>query len=452
MWLGAGDPFAPGTKGQLVQELTQSVTGVVTAKDGNVFGETTVFIDGRRSEVRTQETTAGNLSADANLFIARQVDPGVQVSIKNGGGIRAEIGEVVNNGDVTELLPPQANTVSGKLEGQISQLDIENSLRFNNGLTVLTTTAAGLKELLEHGVAATAPGVTPGQFPQIGGMAFSFDPSLPARTATTPGERVRSLVVGIGVTADVVVANGEIVGNPDRPIKVVTLGFLAGGGDSYPFPAVTVPGSQMELNASNVPAGVATFATAGSEQDAFAEYLAAFFGIGAGTPFSTADTTPAEDTRIQNVSARADSLVKTATTGNDFVFGTNGDDRLFGLAGNDRIFGLSGNDIVNGGEGNDFLLGGNGDDALTGGPGFDTYIGGGGSDTYIVGEGGDLVIGFDKRRDTIDFGGAFASESDFKRATRRWFGSTLVNIPGGAHVVVQGAKPSDLVVGGNVTL
>ena len=79
LW-GAGVPFASGTKGQLVTQLTQSVTGVVSAKDGNVFGETTVFIDGRRNEVRTQETTAGNLSADAILFVAQQVDPGVQVS------------------------------------------------------------------------------------------------------------------------------------------------------------------------------------------------------------------------------------------------------------------------------------------------------------------------------------------------------------------------------------
>ena len=89
-----------------MSQLTQSVTVVVSAKDGNVFGETTVFIDGRRNEVRTQETTAGNLSADADLFVAQQVDPGVQVSIKNGGGIRAESGGVVNNGDETLLLPP----------------------------------------------------------------------------------------------------------------------------------------------------------------------------------------------------------------------------------------------------------------------------------------------------------------------------------------------------------
>jgi 2',3'-cyclic-nucleotide 2'-phosphodiesterase (5'-nucleotidase family) len=302
LW-GADDPFAAGTKGQLVQQLVQSVTGVVTAKDGAVFGETTVFIDGRRSEVRTQETTAGNLSADANLFVARQVDPTVQVSIKNGGGIRAEIGEVVNTGDVTEFLPPQANSVSGKQEGQISQLDIENSLRFNNSLTLLTTTAAGLKELLEHGVAATAPGLTPGQFPQIGGMAFSFDPTLPARTPTTAGQRIRSLVVGEGATTDVIVADGQVVGNANRLIRVVTLGFLATGGDSYPFPAVTALGSSINLTPANTPPGAATFADAGTEQDAFAEYLIAFHGIGDGTPFSTPDTPPAGDTRIRNLSA-----------------------------------------------------------------------------------------------------------------------------------------------------
>jgi alkaline phosphatase len=316
-WGGAG-AFDPGTKGQLVQQLVNSVTGVVTAKDSQVFGETEVFIDGRRSEVRTQETTAGNLSADANLYIARLVDPTVQVSIKNGGGIRAEIGEVVNDGSNTLLLPPQANPLSGKLEGQISQLDIENSLRFNNSLTMLTTTAAGLKELVEHAVAATAPGATPGQFPQIGGMAFSFDPSRQARTASVPGQRVRTLVVGEGPNADVVVVNGNVVGNPTRPIRVVTLGFLAdpiaagspNGGDNYPFPAVTVPGSRVNLSAANVPAGVATFAQPGTEQDAFAEFLAQFHGIGDGTPFDDADTPPSGDLRIQNLSARDDTVLK----------------------------------------------------------------------------------------------------------------------------------------------
>ena len=58
--------------------------------------------------------------------------------------------------------------LSGKLEGQVSQLDIENSLRFNNGLTLLTLTATQFQAVIEHGVAATGPGSTPGQFAQVG--------------------------------------------------------------------------------------------------------------------------------------------------------------------------------------------------------------------------------------------------------------------------------------------
>jgi hypothetical protein len=53
----------------------------------------------------------------------------VQVSIKNGGGIRAAIGAVVapaGDGETYSYTPPAANPLSGKKAGWISQLDIEN--------------------------------------------------------------------------------------------------------------------------------------------------------------------------------------------------------------------------------------------------------------------------------------------------------------------------------------
>jgi len=292
LWGSRDAAYASGTKAELVQRLVDAVQTVVTAKDGNVVGETAVYLDGRRENVRTQETNFGNLSADANLAVARLVDPGVDLSIKNGGGIRAPIGEIDTDGN---LLPPQANPLSGKLEGQVSQLDIENSLRFNNGLTLLTLTAAELQAVVEHAVAATAPGATPGQFAQIGGAQFSYDPSQPA------GARVVTLdlIDATGAVTENVIDEGVLVAPADT-YRIVTLDFLAGGGDSYPFPDLALPStSTVQLGEALAGQdGESTFAAPGSEQDALAEFMIANHAVGAGTPFSEAETPPAADTRI----------------------------------------------------------------------------------------------------------------------------------------------------------
>jgi 2',3'-cyclic-nucleotide 2'-phosphodiesterase / 3'-nucleotidase / 5'-nucleotidase len=288
LWGDAETAFRPGSKGFGVRTLTEAIRGVVVAKDGEVFGSTGVFLNGAREDVRTRETNLGNLTADANLAAARAVDASVAVSIKNGGGIRAAIGEVEEVAPgVYDRVPPRANPASGKRDGQISRLDIENSLRFDNELTILTLSAADLLAIMEHAVSATEPGATPGQFPQVGGMAFSFDPNRPS------GDRIQSLAIvdETGNTVDVIARNGEVSGDPDRPIRVVTLNFLAGGGDGYPFPAL----------AENV------VETGIGEQSALADYLAANYAGAAA--FMMADSEPAGDTRIQNLSARADTVI-----------------------------------------------------------------------------------------------------------------------------------------------
>ncbi len=295
LWGDREAAFADGTKAEKVQRLVDAVRAVVTAKDGNVVGETSVFLDGRRESVRTEETNFGNLSADANLAIARDAEADVDLSIKNGGGIRAAIGEVDAVGN---LLPPQANPLSGKLDGQISQLDIENTLRFNNGLTLLTVTAAELQAIVEHAVAATEPGATPGQFAQIGGARFTFDPTQPA------GSRVISLdlVDAGGTVTDGVIAGGAPVDGA-ATYRIVTLDFLAGGGDDYPFPDLALPSTDVVQlgEALSGQDGAVTFADPGSEQDALAEFLIANHGIDAGSPFDQAETDPADDTRVVDV-------------------------------------------------------------------------------------------------------------------------------------------------------
>lgn len=317
LW-GAADPYAAGTRGGTVKAVTDAVNAVIAAKDGLILGKSSVYLEGRRTNVRQQETNLGNLSAEANLWYAKQVDPTVAVSIKNGGGIRNAIGSVDAGGN---LQPTAANPSAGKLAGDISRLDVEDSLKFNNALTLLTVTAGQLKVLLEHAVAGSngtgADKATPGQFCQLAGIMVVADlnesavtytsaGSPPVISAVNGGSRIRyaALTDSNGNPTEVLVANGMLI-NPNRKIRLVTLNFLANaspagsdfGGDSYPFPwAVRNLATSNRLDiTTDGSANAHTFAAAGTEQDAFAEYLTAFHAT---TPFAGADTVVGLDRRI----------------------------------------------------------------------------------------------------------------------------------------------------------
>jgi len=295
--------FAEGTKAENVQDLTDAVQAVINSKDGQVWGYSSVYLEGERALVRGQETNLGNLTADANLAQAKIIDPSVVLSLKNGGGIRSQIGAI----DVVtgEKKPTAANPSAGKPEGGLSTLDIENSLRFNNSLTLLTVTASQLRDLLEHGVASYP---NQGRFPQVSGVAFSFDPTRPA------GSRIVNMTIedATGKDLDLIVRNGTLHGDPSRTFRVVTLNFLANGGDGYPFPTGPATNRRDLYDPLGPRTGRATFAGDGTEQDALAEHLAASHGILA-QAFNKADTPAALDLRLQNLSQRADTVVDPAT-------------------------------------------------------------------------------------------------------------------------------------------
>ena len=133
-----------------VSRVADSLRSVLRERGGNVLGSTSVYLAGRRKDVRTQETNLGNLTADANLWLARQVDPDVAVSLRNGGGIRDDIGIVVQPpGTVdptdVQLKPPPADPTAGTREGDISQFHIEGTLRFNNGLAIVPLTSSTVR-------------------------------------------------------------------------------------------------------------------------------------------------------------------------------------------------------------------------------------------------------------------------------------------------------------------
>ncbi|HAB04126.1 MAG TPA: bifunctional metallophosphatase/5'-nucleotidase, partial [Alcanivorax sp.] len=56
-----------GTPNSDVTTIVTALEDVLAARDGNILGRTAVYLDGRRNQVRTQETNLGNLTADANL-------------------------------------------------------------------------------------------------------------------------------------------------------------------------------------------------------------------------------------------------------------------------------------------------------------------------------------------------------------------------------------------------
>jgi len=285
---GGEDPFVEDSKGELVTRLTDAITEFVNSLDSIIVGRTDVFLEGRRDFVRTEETNLGSLTADANLAAAQAFDESVVISLKNGGGIRAAIGIVdSDNGD---LLPPPANPETGKEEGDVSALDVVNSLRFNNGLTLLTLTAEELQAVLEHAVEASSedPSNQPGRFPQLAGVSILVDLSKPE------GSRVGEafLIDADGNATDTIVSGGQLVADPASTYRIVTLNFLADGGDGYPFPST----DRVDLADELTEPGNFEFADPGTEQDAFAEFLFANFFD---TPFAEAETPRDEDTRIR---------------------------------------------------------------------------------------------------------------------------------------------------------
>jgi len=336
---GVADLGAEALVDPEIQAIADAIEAQILATEGNVFGASDVFLNGNRSGadtaddpdgVRTQETNLGNLTADANLAAAQEIDPTVVVSIKNGGGIRASIGQTIvpPGGSEPVRLPNEAVVDSDgnlvKPEGGISQNDIQTTLAFNNGLALMTLTKSELVAILEHGVSAL-PAVA-GAFPQLSGVKFSFDPDLPmgdrvleAAILTAEGDLVAQLVRG-----------GEIVGDPAQEFRVVTLDFLSaprfdadgayiGAGDGYPFPNTNTDPALGEVGDPDVVArvnklllaqdgirtGDATFADDGTEQDALAEYLKDNFED---TPFAEEDTGRDGDTRIQNLNYRSDAV------------------------------------------------------------------------------------------------------------------------------------------------
>ena len=308
----AAQIVARSTMGSKVKAITDAIQAVVLSKDAQIYGYTAVYLEGDRVFGRAEEVNLGNITADANVAKAKAalgLGSGTAVfSLKNGGGIRASVGSI--DEESFAKIAPLANPLTGKPAGAITQLDVENALRFDNKLMVFTTTPQGLLNILNYAAGLSAGN---GGFPQVGNIRYATDPSKPV------GQRVRSVVLTDenGEIVNRVVGNGLVMSGAQAVIPVVALSFTANGGDGYPtkangsnFRFLLADGTlsaavALELDftaAANVPANVL------GEQRAFADYLAARF-VSPAAAFGGADTAASSDRRIQNLSVRLDDTM-----------------------------------------------------------------------------------------------------------------------------------------------
>lgn len=171
-----------------VAALVKRYTDQLDATLAGVIGRTETDLDSRKDVVRSQETTMGNLIADA-LREGLKAD----VAITNGGGIRAD------------TLHPAGHSLTRK--------DIFAEMPFGNVAVLTVLTGADVLAALEHGVSKVEDKA--GRFPQVSGLTFTYDPKLPS------GTRVTSVTVG-GQPLD-----------PGKTYRVATNDYMLKGGDGY---------------------------------------------------------------------------------------------------------------------------------------------------------------------------------------------------------------------------
>ena len=153
-----------------------------------VIGETAVELSTLGFLRGSAETAFGNLLADA-----MREATGADIALTNGGGIRGDT-----------VYPPGS---------KLTRKMVLTELPFGNKTVVLRLTGAQLRAALENGVSrAEKPS---GRFPQVSGLAFTFDARRP------PSERVTSVTVA-GAPLD-----------DGKTYTLATNSFLANGGDDY---------------------------------------------------------------------------------------------------------------------------------------------------------------------------------------------------------------------------
>lgn len=168
---------------------------------------------------RRCESLEGNVTTDA-----MRTTYNTDFAITNSGGLRADL-TCPTTDNVSDFCPAYTPPPYPISRGQVLTV-----LPFGNVVVTLQVNGAELKSMLERGVSAMpAPD---GRFPQVSGLCFTYDITLPAGSRVTGAVRQAPDGSCTGAPVDLTSAT---------TYNIATNDFTAGGGDGYPVftPRVT---------------------------------------------------------------------------------------------------------------------------------------------------------------------------------------------------------------------
>jgi 2',3'-cyclic-nucleotide 2'-phosphodiesterase (5'-nucleotidase family) len=208
---------------------------------GTVIGSASKFIPRTdqcgNTAGRTCESLVGNVVTDA--MRTKYSSIGVDFAITNSGGLRDALTcpTTDNASDFCPAYTPPPYLIS---RGQVLTV-----LPFGNIVVTLQVTGTELKAMLENGV-SKMPAVD-GRFPQVSGLCFTYDISLPAGSRVTKAVRANPDGSCSATLVDLSAAS---------TYKIAENDFMASGGDGYPVfsPRVTTQDIMDQVTADYITA------------------------------------------------------------------------------------------------------------------------------------------------------------------------------------------------------
>lgn len=180
---------------EVADEIGREPVGEITADI------TTAFAGGNRDD-RANESTLGNLVAQATFEQVAQMPAGADLSVVNPGGLRSDLLFEGTGGD-----------------GVVTAAEANAVLPFANNLSSVTLTGESLTKVFEQQWQRDADGNVPSRpYLQLGtsdNVRYTFDPTR------EEGDRITSLSI-----------DGEPV-QADESYRVAVPSFLAAGGDNF---------------------------------------------------------------------------------------------------------------------------------------------------------------------------------------------------------------------------